>query len=100
MRISDWSSDVCSSDLLDRVERQGVAHHFRKRTQDRPVVARVARREHRALAALDTAFEIDPGARFLGIARARQHHVGMMRAAIAMMADEEDRKSTRLNSSH
>src|SRR3546814_7979511 len=26
MRISDWSSDVCSSDLLDRVQRYEVAY--------------------------------------------------------------------------
>src|SRR3546814_15675393 len=25
MRISDWSSDVCSSDLLQRVDRRGAA---------------------------------------------------------------------------
>src|SRR3546814_18345093 len=25
MRISDWSSDVCSSDLCDRLRRQGIA---------------------------------------------------------------------------
>src|SRR3546814_12401426 len=24
MRISDWSSDVCSSDLLDRFRREGI----------------------------------------------------------------------------
>src|SRR3546814_260783 len=32
MRISDWSSDVCSSDLVDRVEalRTGAALHPRQ----------------------------------------------------------------------
>src|SRR3546814_19905443 len=34
MRISDWSSDVCSSDLLvhhalQRVRRRGIDHHAR-----------------------------------------------------------------------
>src|SRR3546814_7379023 len=28
MRISDWSSDVCSSDLI--VEERGAVHHARK----------------------------------------------------------------------
>src|SRR3546814_2031232 len=28
MRISDWSSDVCSSDLLDRQGRDGLAVQF------------------------------------------------------------------------
>src|SRR3546814_8505489 len=27
MRISDWSSDVCSSDLADRILREDHAHH-------------------------------------------------------------------------
>src|SRR3546814_2909062 len=28
MRISDWSSDVCSSDLADRAEQLAEAQHF------------------------------------------------------------------------
>src|SRR3546814_12504471 len=31
MRISDWSSDVCSSDLRHEVERRGIGH---ERTYD------------------------------------------------------------------
>src|SRR3546814_6689262 len=45
MRISDWSSDVCSSDLRDRIERdcRGVrdieAFHPRRNRQPREDVA-------------------------------------------------------------
>src|SRR3546814_8810009 len=28
MRISDWSSDVCSSDLVEVVGRRGAVHHL------------------------------------------------------------------------
>src|SRR3546814_9003691 len=46
MRISDWSSDVCSSDLvLDR--RQPLARAFRKRDADRNLTVR--EREARAV---------------------------------------------------
>src|SRR3546814_17100714 len=44
MRISDWSSDVCSSDL----RRAPAGAHGRDRLQD-PVDDRVARIEHRQL---------------------------------------------------
>src|SRR3546814_1332923 len=30
MRISDWSSDVCSSDLIDRDGHLGFARHHRR----------------------------------------------------------------------
>src|SRR3546814_16148125 len=46
MRISDWSSDVCSSDLalLDRLGQPGpvVLPRFDKATDDRAAPARVA----------------------------------------------------------
>src|SRR3546814_4584109 len=35
MRISDWSSDVCSSDLLDHLANRGVRAH-RERLADHP----------------------------------------------------------------
>src|SRR3546814_3678821 len=38
MRISDWSSDVCSSDLHEAVERPEEALHLEYELGDRPVV--------------------------------------------------------------
>src|SRR3546814_7771740 len=54
MRISDWSSDVCSSDLLSEREAIGphtvVGHEEPTRTALLDVVALVARRALRDLA--------------------------------------------------
>src|SRR3546814_8058720 len=60
MRISDWSSDVCSSDLGRRQEREGhregpPAFHPRRRADERRMAARpheaAPRRKARELAA-------------------------------------------------
>src|SRR3546814_4738762 len=40
MRISDWSSDVCSSDLLDRVQRRTLADVVRDYPQVEPALVR------------------------------------------------------------
>src|SRR3546814_7935696 len=74
LRISDWSSDVCSSDLLFRLEELTARLHrlFLKRAADRMVG------------------DIDPGRR--QIAHQLANHVVVARFL--------DRKSTRLNSSH
>src|SRR3546814_5487283 len=44
MRISDWSSDVCSSDLVERVgvEQMPAAHHQRQRPRVADVGNRIA----------------------------------------------------------
>src|SRR5207253_11334627 len=76
--------------------------------------ARLAGRKRRAAGDLRPALGVDVEAGFFGIGRARQDHVGAMRAAVTMGADidhertvrhlhlvgPQDRKSTRLNSSH
>src|SRR3546814_8659580 len=104
MRISDWSSDVCSSDLIDVVTRRAA----------RAVIARLGldrdrlRRAHRfAQLARDAAF--------LAVRIAPQHmlaaETGRQRVLLERIVDrrlrleeiferEGDRKSTRLNSSH
>src|SRR3546814_3463266 len=40
MRISDWSSDVCSSDLGSKVYGRYVFHPTRRRRQDRGLAPR------------------------------------------------------------
>src|SRR3546814_13383984 len=42
MRISDWSSDVCSSDLLDRLQIRGGREGFERRDRN-PVLALLAK---------------------------------------------------------
>src|SRR3546814_2977431 len=78
MRISDWSSDVCSSDLP---RPPGGAHEIAGLVQSARSLARPARHQPRMTAMLP-----------------RQQ--GDDRRALAMPAggQHEDRKSTRLNS--
>src|SRR3546814_1925008 len=112
MRISDWSSDVCSSDLhpaLDpfRHELQVVGHLLLE-----VAVGRAARhgadRAHAAIGLVGAALEQEHLAGALlgageeradhGAARARGHRLGEV--AGELDAAVGDRKSTRLNSSH
>src|SRR3546814_2055503 len=48
MRISDWSSDVCSSDLPHRGVGSVVDHHPAQRRDLRGVLAHLPRRAERA----------------------------------------------------
>src|SRR3546814_7032473 len=93
MRISDWSSDVCSSDLLhgDLLRRHLDAHrvvqHLGRQLSDlrwhgSGEQQRVAPRRQGADDLSDIADE------------AHVEH------AVGLVEDEVDRKSTRLNSSH
>src|SRR3546814_1178781 len=114
MRISDWSSDVCSSDLVSLVD-----------WDDRPgpdnTADAIAKRARGALSGLRDAqiFALVPGAvRGLGdtsgFTMEFQNRSGMSRDEFAAARDRlldmanaspkltsvRDRKSTRLNSSH
>src|SRR3546814_5887966 len=128
MRISDWSSDVCSSDLLHHPPR---LHRFRPLVEnvrvlvaagevvvaldEQPVlllVARLLRHAHQMpapaeLLALQLEIEVPLGIALPGIAQRRpaaavpQHHRAAAVLALRNGALEvADRKSTRLNSSH
>src|SRR3546814_1495775 len=105
MRISDWSSDVCSSDLrplLDTVaadlaplaELRGTALEIAPAMPDLDVLGDALALERligRLLAALVAAGARDER---IGI-EARQDD-----GRIVIVIDRPDRKSTRLNSSH
>src|SRR3546814_4870817 len=105
MRISDWSSDVCSSDLQRRAGAL-VDHHYVRRRADLPAVAvvEVAQRllvheVDRVAEGLEARLQTEGGGR-----RAVVLTDGVVleqRAFTVLAADDEaDRKSTRLNSSH
>src|SRR3546814_6843824 len=106
MRISDWSSDVCSSDLLDpgiafpvapfalvvllhrgKRQRQPAGIAERAQTQVDPgtdaVHGRLIQQPHQQAAEADEILAVVERARAVGLAGLRI-----------------DRKSTRLNSSH
>src|SRR3546814_17056494 len=79
MRISDWSSDVCSSDLRQRVTRR------RRRAGDRAGTDRDCRRtlvRLRVLAERNAATAADRGAA-VGAARQRRTAAGAQAAATA-----------------
>src|SRR3546814_2970283 len=120
MRISDWSSDVCSSDLqqIDArlvvhagIEEQ-VAGHQRRRLLPlhvesdaaiaAPVIGNGAAAVRNDEPELGKPLE-EVGAQQLhegGGIRIDVVRAGEMEVRIAGVADMEDRKSTRLNSSH
>src|SRR3546814_8644979 len=100
MRISDWSSDVCSSDL-DPGDRVGIEHPVLDAVRDH-VDAGVGRE----LAPLD-GHRVGEDAlamlvRLVGERGERLDiHRGFLRQlAVAPAVGERDRTSTRLNSSH
>ena len=79
----------------ERVEGQRFIEHGRQRAQNRPVFARIARREGGAFRHLHAAFGVDVEAGFFRIGGARQDDVGAVRAAIAMGADIHDEGARR-----
>src|SRR3546814_5334349 len=102
MRISDWSSDVCSSDLLlwERLQPRS----WDSRRQQTPLPLRLVR------AQLLDAFEVarlDAGHVLAAEARTVEAHAGELRSGHGgfqvgqvLVQQPVDRKSTRLNSSH
>src|SRR3546814_8336584 len=110
MRISDWSSDVCSSDLVVGAEHRGVGGHgalhldadFRGRRTTVRITEMVetAEREVGAVlgqlglrgAGLDQLLQAMPG----GAAKDDEIDQAVRTPAVGAI----DRKSTRLNSSH
>src|SRR3546814_5786518 len=104
MRISDWSSDVCSSDLLDGgrldagllavalfLEFDLVGMGFRP--------ANIHSQQHRGLVlafgAAGAGMHLEEG--IVGIGLARQQ---AFQPRLGDLVAQADRKSTRLNSSH
>src|SRR3546814_2749600 len=90
MRISDWSSDVCSSDLL--VDEGDIAKDFRlgKDVSSRHRLIFRGKREGRSACANDQVIEAR------GVAFAHRP----LDLTAATQVTNRDRKSTRLNSSH
>src|SRR3546814_1039597 len=99
MRISDWSSDVCSSDLLDRAYAyvvKGFAHFVRA------VAPNMKSKNWGRIITIGSGAAKSPARRSIlnfdyALANTvRPAGLGLSRT----VADELDRKSTRLNSSH
>src|SRR3546814_8166472 len=101
MRISDWSSDVCSSDLPVPLEQLESARQALRAAQFR-MLQRAAEVEIVGGAIGDRDANARPVDVFDGLqGRARRHQVGRLDRYIGVAErDGLDRKSTRLNSSH
>src|SRR3546814_8226888 len=106
MRISDWSSDVCSSDLMVEPQQVIVAHRAEIGEAPRDRLRILLNR----IAARCRAIEADAarvGAVVIGRVPFGTIEIADPRRGAVMMAGrhlvreaERDRKSTRLNSSH
>src|SRR3546814_6356548 len=90
MRISDWSSDVCSSDLRHALPVALVAAHENSAQGSAIVIAFLDAQRH-AVAQLGEFADLDRCAERARAQFELQPLIGIAR---------EDRKSTRLNSSH
>src|SRR3546814_1638491 len=106
MRISDWSSDVCSSDLVD--QRVGAlvemdagfgAMHDDVAAGDAAPVLGAATAVTAEPAAGAAAAEGEADAPLAAVAQLAAHQV-LFEDVVLAGSFEEDRKSTRLNSSH
>src|SRR3546814_4612877 len=101
MRISDWSSDVCSSDLLDRQRPAIVVERLRNETRNNNALLRLALAESQ-LPDADSQAAAKQHIEMLGerFAATRTRGEATHRREEARYLLELDRKSTRLNSSH
>src|SRR3546814_3365548 len=75
MRISDWSSDVCSSDLLV-ISRNYVREGFRSRAEDRVTLELGPRSEREIQAALRKDVEAERWTRLDRTLRSEERRVG------------------------
>src|SRR3546814_7841861 len=105
MRISDWSSDVCSSDLISHhFDDQGAKYDETGKLADWWTPADVAAFEAagKALVAQYDAYEVLPGEKLDGTFTLGENIGDLAGLTIAYDAYKKslDRKSTRLNSSH
>src|SRR3546814_2541922 len=104
MRISDWSSDVCSSDLI-REEFSDMAQHART---DRSASARKddviqirAAAELKAMLSRAASLRGQKLSEFMLASARREAEATILdQRTFFLDAESQDRKSTRLNSSH
>src|SRR3546814_5755686 len=108
MRISDWSSDVCSSDLLieektiDGIEQCGRCPACRARAQHPPRTIHCQGLEGAWPCSGDAGPVELPAGTTLVVPEDPTYEPGLDRLVqrLAAAGFEQDRKSTRLNSSH
>src|SRR3546814_7795259 len=103
MRISDWSSDVCSSDLFDTLKKAALSRDFKPVPLHAKASFTIDNKvrsvqSHNVIAKLEGS---DPALKDEYIIyTAHWDHLGHDRALPGDQIFNGDRKSTRLNSSH
>src|SRR3546814_3454602 len=113
MRISDWSSDVCSSDLLTPEQREALRGSMTIADGDLPDIAEsligrgnMTADERAAVDGLRREGQVAAGSPFKPGIAGDSVHAEMIDARLAELLQPverrpyRDRKSTRLNSSH
>src|SRR3546814_2055737 len=104
MRISDWSSDVCSSDLEERQYKQAARRLVSCSSMSCRLCACVSLIGCDCFAVCSApsflAIEHDIGTSFSDVITQDDTVVYGILCALASLDRQEDRKSTRLNSSH
>src|SRR3546814_9809346 len=110
MRISDWSSDVCSSDLMVHVLEEGLLQGLGQVAPRREVPLQAAQHQNEVQHdGLEAAVEVVghpevpvqprlPRLRHDGTIE--RQGIGVARLGAEEALPDQDRKSTRLNSSH
>src|SRR3546814_10185329 len=106
MRISDWSSDVCSSDLrirkVDAVDRAFASQMGQVNASVEDRDRHTARSPRRSIAGVGTEQTAPRNLRPAKTFKGRDIEAELLRHARGVPAkcETRDRKSTRLNSSH
>src|SRR3546814_9746233 len=107
MRISDWSSDVCSSDLVAAKPLRNLKIGARAKVEIHNVDSPLAKpmrnifaRNHQIGAAIILAAQHDMGVRMAGVEMVHRHPIEFGPEILFHLRHQSDRKSTRLNSSH
>src|SRR3546814_3950573 len=97
MRISDWSSDVCTSDLLAKVPVSYQIGSIDRAAEERRQCGMRGRKSD--IADGQRLFKAD-GKTILITPRYKRRTRGRTDGGIGIALSKADRKSTRLNSSH
>src|SRR3546814_4088482 len=103
MRISDWSSDVCSSDLRVDHPRDMARAREQESLRSRQMIHQPPDAGERRDMILAARLDISGGLDLLEVDRRPQHRQAVRddHAIVVIEVDQIlDRKSTRLNSSH
>src|SRR3546814_7869735 len=100
LRISDWSSDVCSSDLSTTIKRRKSLMHDRIPDPLSALVPIVIEQSNRGERSFDIFSRLLRERIVFVTGAVEDQMASLIVAQLLFLESEKDRKSTRLNSSH